>query len=117
MPRKRKPGGYRPLWAPMPVDVKVEDVNPLPGWLLLEEVFPSQEHMVEGTDISLTIWKPYESNTVFGKILKIHDDTSKDLGVDVGDTIVYREYSGGRWAFNGVKTLLTPAKDILAQVQ
>ena len=50
-------------------------------------------------------------NTVFGEILAIGEN---DQGLRVGDTIVFREFSGGRWSFLGEKTLITPMKDILA---
>jgi co-chaperonin GroES (HSP10) len=39
------------------------------------------------------------------------------LKVQVGDAVVYREFGGGRWSFNGVKVLLTAATDILAVVE
>lgn len=84
--------------------------------MVLQEIFAGKEYCVQGTDVVLEIAYPYRSNTVFGKIMAIHPETQESLGAGVSDVVVYREYSGGRWSFNGEKTLITPEHDILAKV-
>ena len=117
MPRKNKDKypGQVPMWGPSPVDTDVETVNPLPGWVVLKEVFANQEKAVAGTDVVITIVRPYVNNTVYGEVLRAHPDTQEEYGIDLGDLVVFKEYSGGRWLFGNVKTLITPAKDILAK--
>ena len=118
MPGKNKdkyPGQIRP-WAPTPVDVAVNQVNPVPGWLVLEEVFLNLEKSIPGTDVILAIVRPYVSNTMYGSVLRIHPKTQRDYGVTVGDTVIFKEFSGGRWMLDGIKTLITPVEAILATV-
>ena len=114
MARRRRRGGVRPLWGALPLDREVEQLHPLPGWVVLEEEFRNREHLVPGTDIVLIIHRPYEANSLYGRVLAAHPITLKELGAAVGDTIIYREWSGGRWALNGRKVLITPVEDILA---
>ncbi len=117
MPRKSKFPGQVAPWAPTPVDIEVGDVHPVPGWVILEEIFEGSERKVPGTDLIIHISRPYVHNTMYGKILAIHPETTEETGLDVGEVVVFREYSGGRWFFRDVKTLVTPVKDIYAKVE
>lgn len=114
MPRRRRRGGVRPLWGALPLDKEIEQVHPIPGWVVLDEIFVGREHPVPGTEVVLIIHRPYEVNTLHGRILAAHPVTLSELGAVVGDTIIYREWSGGRWSLNGRKVLITPVEDILA---
>ena len=116
MARKRRRGGERPLWGATPVDCDVKKAHPLEGWVIIEEEFLNREHHVPGTDVVLTIHRPHESNSVFGRIVSVHPETSEEFLVYKDDRVLYREYAGGRWAFNGVKYLITPIYDILAKI-
>ncbi len=110
MPVAKRSFGERPRWAPRQVDAAVVHVHPLQGQVLLEEMFP--ETRIGG----LEVIRSQTVNTVVGKILALHPETALELGVAVGDTVIFREWQGGRWAFNGQSALLTESKDILAQV-
>ncbi len=107
---KRRSFGERPNWAPRQVDATVAQVHPLPGWVLLEEIFPV-ERVGE-----LEIVRSLTRNTVLAEILAVHGDTARELGVTVGEQVILREWAGGRWAFGGQSTLLTESVDILARV-
>lgn len=50
-------------------------------------------------------------NTVFGEILAIGEN---DRGLRVGDKVVYKEFAGSRFSFNGEKTIVPPMSAILA---
>lgn len=109
--RTRRRPGERPVWAARHVDAPVEWIQPLPGWVLLEERFVERQ-----TPNGLVLVDaPGTVNTVTGKVLAVHKETAQELGISPGDTIVLREWSGGRWAFQGKPTLLTSADDILAK--
>jgi co-chaperonin GroES (HSP10) len=112
LPRRRP--GERPLWGATPVDAEVEEVHPVAGWVMLEELFRNTTYTVG--PVVLEIARPYDRHTQFGRVLDIHPLTASDLGVAVGDEVVYREWSGGRWSMNGTRVLITQACDILAQV-
>ena len=114
---RRRRGGERPLWGATPVDLDVSQAYPLEGWVILKEKFVGMEHHVPGTDVVLTIHRPYVHNSVFGTIIKVHPETSEEFGIFKDDVVIYLEYSGGRWAFNGEKYLITPVYDILAKIK
>lgn len=115
---KKRPAGERPVWAPTPVDVDVDAIHPLIGWVLLKECFLNMEHRVQGPggEVILSIARPYVRNTIFADVLAIHPETAEEISVEIGDRIILHEFSGGRWAFKGVNTLMTPSQDILAVV-
>lgn len=117
MARRRRKGGQRALWAAVPVDVSIGQTHPIPGWVVLKELFLNTEHSVLGTEVVLAIARPFDTNTVHGEVMAIHDITSQELTVKVGDQVIYKEYSGGRWLLGGDPVLITPAEDILAHVQ
>ncbi len=117
MPRRRRRGGVRALWAPVPVDITLDKVRPVPGWLLLKEMFVNDSHAVPDTDVVLAISVASAQNTMHAEVMAVHPDTGKELGVRAGDVVIYREYSGGRWSFNGERALLTQVRDILAKVR
>ncbi len=117
MARRRRRGAQRALWAAIPVDVLVRQTHPTPGWVVLKELFVNKEHVVPGTDTVLSIARVRDTNTMRGEVLAIHDVTANELKIGVGDTVVYKEYSGGRWTLSGDVVLITPAEDILACVQ
>lgn len=113
--RRRRRGQEAPPWAPNYIDCFAKDVSPIEGWLLLQERF-DQDKSVEVSGIRLEIARPGVTNTVFGKVLAIHPDTAKELHVATNDVVVYREWEGGRWDFNGDKALLIDSRHILAKV-
>ena len=106
--------GYRPVWAPVKVDVTVGQVHPLPGWVMVDEQFLETAPRVNS---GLLIIRPGTSNTVYGRVVCLHEDTERELGVEAGDLVVYREWSGSRWMIGGKVVLLTPSRDILATVK
>ena len=116
MPRKRRRAGVRPLWGAVPVDATIKQVHPIPGWVLLEEVFMGDTHAVPDTDVVLSIAVPFNYNTMYGVVLAIHPITAEELGVTLGDKVIYEEWQGGRWAFTGQKTLIMPVDAILAKL-
>lgn len=117
MARRRRKAGVRALWAPVPVDVNVTQAHPTPGWVIIKENFVNLEHAVAGTSVVLAIARPFDTNTMHGEVAAIHPITAEETGLTTGDKIIYKEYSGGRWSFNGDKYLITDARDILAKVQ
>lgn len=117
MARRRRRAGVRALWAPIPVDVNIEHAHPLPEWVALKELFVNNEHTVAGTDVVLAVARPFETNTMHGEVMAIHPMATKLTGVGVGDIVIYKEFSGGRWSFNGDKFLITPLIDLLAKVE
>ena len=116
MARKRRRVGVRPLWGAIPVDARIDQVHPIPGWVLLEEVFMGDEHMVPGTDVVLYINIPFNYNTMYGVVLAVHPITANELGITLGSKVIYKEWQGGRWAFTGQKTLIMPVEAILARL-
>ena len=112
MRRKRRRPGERPTWAPRHVDAAVEQVHPLEGLVLLQEVFVKRKSGV--LDL---IAEPRTANTVTAEVLAVHENTAKACGFNVGDKIILREWQGGRWSFRGVPTLITAAEDILAKYE
>ncbi len=95
----------------MMVDAEADRVRPLPAWVLLKES-PKGDVTASG----LVIARPLTSNTVYGEIRAIHVDTERELGLHVGDTVVIREWQGGRWSFTGEVLLLIGKEHILARV-
>ena len=73
--------------------------------MILKEIF-----LTQADALGLYIWKPYTINTVFGEIMAVNEDSQ----FSIGDQIVFKEFSGGRWSFNGEKMLITPEKSIIA---
>lgn len=108
---RHKAAGERPVWAARKVDAKLTQVQPLPGWVLLHE---NSLEVVRESGIIVT---NSDRNTTHAVVLAIHEDTKAEIGVSVGDTIIFKEWSGGRWSFEGVPTLLTSSKDILGVIK
>ena len=108
--RKRRKPGERPVWAPAIVDVAVSAIHPRPGWAVVEELFP---HEVRA---GLEIIGEYRHNTVFGRVLRLHESDAKRLDIGEGCVVAFREWSGGRWLFNGCPALVTGVDNILAVV-
>ena len=101
--------GQRPAWAPREVGVSIRKVNPEPGCVVIEEDF-----LDEITQSGILVARPYASNTTYGKVVAINIQDIADHNIFPGDNIVYREYSGGRWSFNGSKVLIVPLDAIIA---
>ena len=110
--RTRRRPGERPVWAARHVDAPVGCISPLPGWVLLEEQFVGRQ----APSGIVLIAAPGTTNTVTGRVLAVHVETAQELGICPGEVVIYREWSGGRWAFQGQPTLLTSSEDILAKV-
>ncbi len=108
MPRKLRPGQH-PVWAPIEVGVHLDRVDPAPGWVILKEQF-----LDETTDSGIVVVKPYVANTVFGKVIAMNVEDQFKSEFFPGDNVVFREYSGGRWAFQGETVLITPLEAVLA---
>ena len=104
---------YHPVWAPVVVDVSLGNLRPLPGWVILQERFIEDEERADG----LTIARPGVVNTTTGVIVALSPETGAELGVSMGDNVVYREWQGGRWLFNGVPVLITASEHIVAKLE
>lgn len=105
--------GQTPVWGAIPMDESIKSVRPLDGWVMLREQFLDREVTLT-TGLVLQIARPYVSNTVYGQVVALSEQTAAELAVSVGDIVVYREYAGARWSFKGDVVLLTASKDILA---
>ena len=108
--KKRRRAGERPNWAPIPVDADAAQIHPLPDWVLLEEI-----ELPGTTESGLAIARPLTSNTTYGFIRAIHPKTGEKLGVSVGDEVIFSEWQGSRWRFNGETLLMPGSEDILAK--
>lgn len=111
----RRRGGVAPPWAPKTVDVPLEAVHPLPGWVVIREQF-DQDREVTLAGVTLIVATPGTSNTVMGYVLALHPETREELGIRVGDLVAYREWEGGRWSFEGASVLLMESQHILGLV-
>ncbi len=49
-----------------------------------------------------------------GKVIALGD--IEKPGISVGDTVLYKEYSGNKLEFDGKKYLIIPYEDVLAKV-
>ena len=115
MPRRRRYGLSKPLWAPKVLDVPVERVNPYPGWVIVQELF-EQDRTVNIHGVEIQIADIGTSNTVFGRVVRIHDEDAEALGVNEGDRIIYEQWQGGRWNFHNEKVLIMGSEFIFAKV-
>ena len=101
-----------PVWAPRPLGVPVSRVRVMPGWVLLEEDFEAKRWVMVG-GLNLELPQLGTPNTVVGRVLAIQDS----IGVCVGDSVVYREWQGGRWECEGRQVLLIAVEHVLARVE
>jgi co-chaperonin GroES (HSP10) len=115
MKRRKLKSGERPMWGAFPVDAPVSKVKPTPNWVILKENPLDNEITLSG--VKLAIARPNVHNTVYGKVLAIHEETSKEIGVNVGDVVVYTEFMGSRWNFLGDIVIMPEKKYILARVE
>ena len=113
MGKRKKYGVEAPDWAPLPVDATVAEVRPLPGWVMLQEEF-SQDKYANLAGVDIEIATLGISNTTYGNVLAVSSES--DLGVSVGDRVVYREWEGGRWSLHDKVVLLINEEHILAKV-
>ena len=110
----RRRGVLAPLWAPTPVGVGVSSVCPLEQWVVLSEEF-EQDRVLQRETYSLVLATTGTPNTVYGKVLGIHPSTARELGVVVGDRVIYREWEGGRWDLVGQVVLIISSEHVLAR--
>jgi co-chaperonin GroES (HSP10) len=115
MKRRKLKSGERPMWGAFPVDAPVSKIQPTPNWVILKENPLDNEITLSG--VKLAIARPNVHNTVYGKVLAIHEETSKEIGVNVGDVVAIREFAGSRWNFRGELTIMPPKDAILATVK
>lgn len=71
--------------------VRLENVRPGPGWVIVLEALSRQAE----ADLVL----PGLQNTTRGRVLAIGSLAAKESGLVVGDDVIYEEYMGGRWQF------------------
>lgn len=81
-------------------------VNPTKNWVILKEIFLEEQAMNSG----IYVIRPNVSNTVFGEVMAKYPSSE----LEVGSKVVFREYSGGRWSFQGERALIVPEVAILA---
>lgn len=105
-----------PLGVPNLVNYLVEQIEPRPGWVMVEEEFSDGEVEI-GEDFSIKVVKPYKTNTMVGQVVKASPSTLDYLGIGTSDKIVYREWQGARWNFAGTVVLLLWADHVLAAVE
>ena len=103
-----------PIWAPTFLPVTMEQVQPIQGWVMLQEEFKLDQEVITG-GISLVVATGSHPNTVYGWVRGIHARTAQELGVKVGDFVVYREWEGARWDIQGQVVLLVEAQHVLAR--
>ena len=117
MPRRsrRRRGVAGPLWAPTPVAVSVDKVHPVGDWVVIREEY-SQDQSVEVGGVALALPTIGTANTVYGQLVAAHYQTTQRMGIEVGDRVIYREWKGGRWDFNGETVLVMQAEHVLARV-
>ena len=101
------------MWAPAPVGVSVEQVHPVVGWVAIQENHEINQRVTVG-GVELTLAQPRVPNTVSGVVRAAHPDTLRELGVQVGDSVVYREWEGARWDMAGEVVLIMAAEHVLA---
>ncbi len=81
-------------------------VNPTKNWVILKEIFLEEDVEASG----LYIIRPNVANTVFGEVMAKYPKSE----LEIGSKVVFREYAGGRWSFQGEKALIVPEVAILA---
>ncbi len=72
-------------------EIPLEEIKPGSLWLVV------REYLARDTETDLQL--PQMPNTTKGTIVAIGDQARFESGLDVNDTVVYREYMGGRWEF------------------
>ena len=109
---RRRYGLEAPDWAPHTVDADIQAVQPLPGWVLVEEDFERGKTVtVHGIELAL----PVQVNTVYGRVVAVAAQDT--VAIRAGDQVIYREWEGGRWTFRGRQALLIGSEHILATVE
>ena len=118
MPRRprRRTGVLAPVWAPTPLDFPIRYIYPFFDWVVVREL-PDKTRYVSIDNQTLEIVRPKDTHTVYGQILAIHPEVSKELDIQVDDEIIYREWAGGRWDVQGEQVLIMKLTDILAKVE
>ena len=107
--------GEAPVWASHPVDVKLSNIMPIPGWVVIRENFaPKETAILAG--YMIIIPELGTRATMWGEIVNIALTDGVALGLSVGDGIIYREWSGARWDFNGEAVLIMRKEDILGKI-
>ena len=112
---RRRRGVVSPLWAPTPLAVYKGQVHPVEDWVLIREEY-SQDVEVQLAGVSLAVATLGTPNTVYGWLVAAHPQTMQKMGLTPGDRVIYREWEGGRWDFNGEVLLLMRAEHVLACV-
>ena len=113
---RRRRGVVAPDWSPSPIPVALSQLQPIQGWVIVQEEF-QQDLTVEIGKVTLVVPKLNIPNTTFAWVKAIHKHDSSMLNVSVGDMIIYREWSGARWDFAGETVLIMEIDNLLAKVQ
>ena len=108
-------GAEKPVWASLSVPASPSQVRPRRGWALIKEWVEPLE-MVELSGVQLEIARPHVRNSVFGRVLAINELDGVEIPVKVGELVVYQEWQGRRWDFNGEQALLMEVRHIVAKV-
>ena len=116
MARKRRYGLDRPAWAAIPLDALIYEIKPVEGWVMIQEHFDQDRH-VTVAGIELEIATLGTSNTTYGIVRGIHDNTASEIGVSVGDEVIYRQWAGGRWQVQNDVVLIMKSKDVIGKVE
>ena len=103
------------MWASTPLDVSIDQVNPFQEWVIVKELTDITKYeQVAGQTLQIVRLK--DRHTVYGELMAIHPSVSERLQVGLGDTVIYREWSGGRWDIQGEEVLIMKADDVIARV-
>ena len=113
---RRRTGVLAPVWAPTPLDFPIRYIYPFFDWVVVRELPDKTRYVSIDTQV-LEIVRPKDNHTVYGQILSINSKASEELGIQVNDEIVYREWAGGRWDIQGEQVLIMKLDDILARVE
>ena len=113
--RRRRKGLEAPVFAPPMVDYTVDQINPVPDWLMLREYY-DQDQTVEYNGVMLDIAVLGSPNTTFGIVLRVPDELKEELNIDEGSLVVYREWQGSRWVFRDGPALILNKEDVLGKV-
>lgn len=89
--------------------------QPLTDWVVIAE------HLNRSTASGITV--PDRGNAVIGTVLKSGDWASQRDGITPGDTVIFTEWQGGRWAFldpdsddGEIRVLIMDAADVILRI-
>lgn len=88
MPKNFRVPGSGYFWT----GVRIDQFQPTSHWIVVKE------HLKKESIGGIVLLD--NKNAVMGTIVAAGPDAIRESGIELGDTVVYEEWMGGRWAFD-----------------